>query len=175
MNIFHKFMVWCNRYRLILDRRSNSDYLHRYYLFIKDRKKFPFNFVLHKIVRSDDPIMHDHPWWYVTIILKGGYWEHTCQWNENKTSFVDVRTWRGPGSIIHRKAEEFHWLELDNEKPATTLFFMGPQEKYWGFLADKHSTSKPEWVGVDEYFKSPYWIDYHMKHVKPLIPHGSLQ
>src|SRR5208282_805597 len=33
---------------------------------------------LHHILRSDeDRHLHDHPWPYVTIILKGGYWEVT--------------------------------------------------------------------------------------------------
>ncbi len=35
------------------------------------------------------------------------------------------QTWRGPGSIIKRSAGEYHWLELEEGKSATTLFFMG--------------------------------------------------
>ena len=62
---------------LFRSRQTGEDYLHRYYLFIKDRKWFPFNLTLHKIVKSDDPIFHDHPWPYMTVVLKGGYWEHT--------------------------------------------------------------------------------------------------
>ena len=77
MSLFHKIMNNLGRYRLIPDRRTGLDYMHRYYLFLKDRSWFPLNVTLHKIVRSDDPIMHDHPWPYLTIVLKGGYWEHT--------------------------------------------------------------------------------------------------
>ena len=75
MSLFHTIMNKLNRYRLIPDRKTGADYMHRYYLFSKDRKWFPFNVALHKIVRSDDPIFHDHPWPYMTIILKGGYYE----------------------------------------------------------------------------------------------------
>lgn len=170
MNLLHDAMNMAGRYRLIRDRRSNEDYLHRYYLFLKDRKQFPFNVVLHRIVRSDDPIMHDHPWAYTTIILAGGYWEHTMQWNDDG-SFDDVRTWKGPGSIIHRKAHEYHWLELDNERPATTLFFMGKQTRgEWGFLTGDPKKGMPlEWVEQNEYLESPKWIEYHMKHVEPSV------
>ena len=36
-----------------------------------------------------------------------------------------------------RKSNEFHWLEMDPEVgPATTLFFMGPQVREWGFMVE---------------------------------------
>lgn len=170
MTLFHKTMDFLGRYRLIRDRRSGEDYLHRYYLFLKDRKKFPINFVLHNIVRSDDPIMHDHPWPFMTIILAGGYWEHTPLWNEDRTRFEDIRTWKGPGSVIIHKAEDLHWLELDNEQPAKTLFFMGPQEKAWGFIADKFDPNNANtWVEQNEYLETPFWKEYHMTHVEPSV------
>lgn len=144
MNFLHKLFNKLGRYRLIPDRRTGADYMHRYYLFLKDRHWFPFNLTLHKIVRSDDPVFHDHPWSYVTIILKGGYWEHTPV-VEYDTIVGETVTWRGPGSIIKRNSEELHWLELDsNVGPATTLFFMGPQVREWGFVINNN------WIRHDE-------------------------
>ena len=142
MGLFHKIMNKLGRYRLIPDRKTGADYMHRYYLFLKNRKTFPLNFTLHKIVKSDDPIMHDHPWSFMTIVLKGGYWEHHYDKEGNET-----KTWRGPFSIIKRSSEEYHWLELDNDQPATTLFFMGPRRRDWGFLDDG------EWVNHDAYLQ----------------------
>lgn len=136
MGLFHNLMNKLGRYRLIPDRKSGKDYMHRYYLFLKDRKRFPFNVTLHKIVRSDDPIFHDHPWPYMTIILSGGYYEHTPVFDVDGRQLTEVSRWRGPGSIIRRSANEYHWLELESEKPVTTLFFMGPQQKEWGFMAN---------------------------------------
>ncbi len=134
------------RYRLIPDRRTGEDYMHRYYLFLKDRNKFPFNVTLHKIVKSDDPIMHDHPWPYLTIVIKGGYWEHVPVFNKEGEMFAEISRWRGPGSIIKRSANEFHWLELDERVgPATTIFFMGPQQRDWGFLV------KNKWIQWQKY------------------------
>ena len=65
-----------NRKRVIRDRDSNEPYLVRWYLFLKDRKNFPFNVTLHKVLKSDEPVLHDHPWNWGAIILKGGYYEH---------------------------------------------------------------------------------------------------
>jgi hypothetical protein len=133
------------RYRLIPDRRTGADYMHRYYIFLRDRKWFPFNVTLHKIVKSDDPIFHDHPWGYMTIILRGGYYEHVPVFDSRGQKFAEYSRWRGPGSIIIRNANEYHWLELDEEKPTVSLFFMGRQQRDWGFLKDN------KWIQHEEY------------------------
>lgn len=141
---FHNLMVKLGRYRLIPDRMSKEDYMHRYYLLFKDRVTFPFNLLLHKIVRSDDPVYHDHPWDYTTIVLKGGYWEHTPEIH-HRMVYADKIVWRGPGSIISRKANEYHWLELDDEQPAVTLFIPKKRKREWGFLVDN------KWVAHTDY------------------------
>ncbi len=126
MNIVKSFFK--NRKRVILDRHNTSEYLVRYYLFIKDRKSFPFNITLHKILMSDEPTLHNHPWNWGALIVKGGYWEHT----------PDGKFWRGPGSFRFRKSGDLHYLELakdkdGNELPCWSLFFMGRQTTDWGF------------------------------------------
>ena len=83
-----------DRKRTIYDRTGNIPYLVRYYLLFKDRKNFPFNITLHKILVSDEPTLHDHPWDWGAMIIKGGYWEHT----------EHGKHWRGPGHIRFRNA-----------------------------------------------------------------------
>ena len=54
---------------------------------------------IHHILRSDlgrDP--HDHPWPYVTVILKGGYWEQRF----DNSGEIRSTKWYGPGSILYR-------------------------------------------------------------------------
>ena len=85
---------------------------------------------VHEILRSDegrDP--HDHPWPYVTVILKGGYFE--TRYND-KGEFVS-RKWHGPGSILYRPAGSWHRLDLPNGMVTTTLFITGPKVQSWGF------------------------------------------
>lgn len=167
MKLLHRLMVKFDRYKLIPDRKTNEDYMHRYYLLVKDRTKFPVNLTLHKIVKSDDPILHDHPWPYLTIILKGGYHEHTPLYDENNKIIGEVSRWRGPGSVIFRRAKQFHWLELDkNIGPATTLFFMGPQQRDWGFLLHKKK-EKPVWVQWKDYLNN--YKEYHREYIQPKI------
>jgi hypothetical protein len=103
----------------------------------------------------------------MTIILKGGYWEHTPIFNEANKKIGEFQTWRGPGSIILRKAHEYHWLELDeNVGPATTLFFMGPQQRDWGFLVNR-TKLKTQWIQWENYLAN--YKDYHTKYIEPKI------
>lgn len=128
-NIFHNLMVRLSRYRVINDRQDTEPYLLRYYLFIKDRDYFPFNFFLHKFLKSDPDDLHDHPWPFITIILYGGYWEHT----------IDGRkTWWGAGTFRYASSETFHRVELDPNYPDVwTLFIPGPKQREWGFKTEK--------------------------------------
>lgn len=142
-----------NRKRTITDRTGTVPYLVRYYLFLRERKKFPFNITLHKILKSDEPTLHDHPWSYATLILKGGYWE----WIPNDTG-VPVGVWRGPGHFRIRKPDDLHWLELEQDEhgkeiPCWSLFFMGPKKKEWGFLKDQ------KWIHNETYLAEKYKND----------------
>ena len=129
------------RKRIIKDRIDDEDYLERYYLFLKDIQTFPFNIFLHKFLKSDDEELHDHPWNFTTLILSCGYWEHT----------PEGKTWYGPGSVIRKKATDFHRLELDPAKSlgATTwtLFIPGKRYRKWGFQ------TKDGWVEENKYLE----------------------
>jgi hypothetical protein len=126
-NLFLETLDNCGRKRIIKDRIDDDDYLERYYLFLKDRQTFPFNIFLHKFLKSDDEDFHDHPWNFTTIILSGGYWEHT----------IYGKTWYGPGSIINKQATDLHRLELDPTQNTTwTLFIPGKRYRKWGFKTE---------------------------------------
>ena len=124
------------RKRVIYDRLENEPYLIRYYLFLKDRKWFPFNVFLHKFMKGDPDELHDHPWPYATLILKGGYWEVTPK----------GRHWRGPGSFRLAGPKSLHRVELEPGVHAWTLFMPGPKLREWGFIV------KGKWMQHEKYF-----------------------
>jgi hypothetical protein len=81
-----------------------------------------FNIYLHKITGPDDVILHDHPWWSLSFLLKGELNEHTF----NKTRII-------PRFLpIIRSAKMAHRLELI-QGPAWTIFITGPRIRKWGF------------------------------------------
>lgn len=131
-----KILNKLGRKRIIYDRDGLKTYMERYYLLFKDKlaesesaKALPFNLMLHKICLSDPDDLHDHPWWYATFILKGGYWEITPK----------GKYWRGAGHFRIRPPHSLHRLEVPEDSQGSwSIFLRGPKRKNWGFV--KHGT-----------------------------------
>ncbi len=90
---------------------------------------------VHNIVRSDgDREFHDHPFSFVSFILKGGY-------VETRDEPGLPRAYRR-GSILYRKAETLHRLtlmehdETEVDVPAWTFVVTGPRRREWGFMTE---------------------------------------
>lgn len=104
----------------------DDPYLLRWYLIPRNRL---FNIYLHKFLRDDDDrALHDHPWFWCSILLHGGYVEHTHDWFQGywAPSVRVASPWRA------------HRIELFDDSagrraPAWTLFITGPRIREWGF------------------------------------------
>lgn len=153
MTLTDKFLNWMDRIgrkRIVMDREVNEPYLERYYLFLKDRKKFPFNIFLHHFLKGDPDDVHDHPWNYCTLIVKGGYWEWLPQFNSAGQKIGELSVWRGPGHFRFCFAESYHRIELDPNVDCWTIFMPMKQRREWGFLV------KNKWVHYAQYLKERY-------------------
>jgi len=82
----------------------------------KDPDGFPLIFSFISLLKSDLGDLHDHYWSYITIILKGGYWETT-----EKGTF-----WRKPGYIGFRRHNGRHSLKIPEGRATWTLLLAGP-------------------------------------------------
>lgn len=101
------------------------------------------NIYVHKFIRSDDDrALHDHPWWFVSLILRGGYIEISESPERRMTMLCRsaVTDWRSPfwrRCIAFRPATYRHRvsLPLENgvEQPCLTLIVTGPKRRSWGF------------------------------------------
>jgi hypothetical protein len=145
--MFLNLLKKIGRHRVIMDRVNNEPYLERYYLFLKDRNKFPFNIFLHKFLKSDPDDVHDHPWPYATLILKGGYYEWIPEFNSVGEKIGEKRMWRGPGHFRVCSATSYHRIELCEDVDCWTMFMPGPQKREWGFLV------KNKWIPHGDYLQ----------------------
>jgi hypothetical protein len=84
---------------------------------------------IHQIVRSDKDVHHDHPWDNTSYVLNGEYDEEVLFPASRDTAIFR----RGPGSIVQRKATDAHRLILAPGAVVTTLFYLGPWQRDWGF------------------------------------------
>lgn len=101
-----------------------GDYMRRWYIIPRNEY---LNLYLHEMLRSDEDVMHDHPWDNVSLVIRGGYVEHTPE--------ASYR--RSPGNVISRKATDAHRLELTDGQPSISLFMTGPKLREWGFHCPK--------------------------------------
>jgi hypothetical protein len=91
------------------------------------RNKF-FNIYLHHFLRSDDDrALHDHPWWNVSILLRGSYVEHTIA-----AGGVEHAERYEAGAMKWRLATSAHRVELA-AGACWSLFITGPVIREWGF------------------------------------------
>jgi hypothetical protein len=86
----------------------------------------PFSIRIHHIKRPDDGRdLHDHPFDYRTIILRGWYDECDVFGRSNI---------RSAGDTVAARAQTFHRIAAMPAGGVWTLFIMGPRINRWGFL-----------------------------------------
>lgn len=140
--------------------------------------KLPFGLTLrvHHWDRSDDKrAMHDHSWWFFTLVLKGRYEDWTrgpicskCNGvGKLFTRPVEYHDWtvcdqcegRGfdraiqlmkPGSFQFRPALHTHTVNVQ-KGGCWTILLMGPETRKWGFWVRKRS-GKWKWKKSNKYF-----------------------
>jgi hypothetical protein len=103
---------------------------------------------VHEIMDSDrHRHPHNHPWWYVTIIMDGWYWEDRYAPDGRHLG----GQFHGPGHILFRRANSFHSLTLPggpHGSKVTTLFITGTKSQPWGFVTEEgfvpHMTYKAQ-------------------------------
>lgn len=134
---------------------EENPYLRRWYLIPHNRW---INVYLHQFLRDDDDrALHDHPWWFASLMVRGGYYE----WMECPTpsqcrlSFGDqcVRVRRAP-SIAFRRATHRHRVQLMRDEssqpiPCWTIVITGPRVREWGFWCPKGFVPWRRFLDVD--------------------------
>ena len=82
-----------------------------------------FSIRLHHWMHSDDSrAFHDHPWWFVTFVLKGGYTDVSPKGEERIIA----------PTICYRPAEHAHTVKVF-PGGCWTLVVTGPKVRRWGF------------------------------------------
>lgn len=137
MKWFERLATYLNkkgRRRMI--KRDGEDYLERFYIFSSKR----LGIYLHRFWADDDPMLHDHPWHSISILIHGRYFETIPANRDNPFGQVHTLT-RGPLKPIMfwRRAQDCHWITLPKwQKPGETwsIFVRFNRIRKWGFYKD---------------------------------------
>ena len=133
-----EMQAWARQHMTLhpVDFVIGDNYLLRWWIIPRNGL---YNLYLHEIRKSDDDsAMHDHPWENTSLVISGGYLEHTPEGVFERKA----------GDIVHRKPTDLHRLEVRPGETAITLFATGPKVRDWGFECPKG------WVPWQE-FTSP--------------------
>lgn len=85
-----------------------------------------FSIRLHHWISSDDQRnFHDHAWWYVTFILRGGYLDRS----PGSANYIE------PGQFAFRRATHQHTVYVPPEG-CWSILLTGPEKREWGFWVD---------------------------------------
>lgn len=93
----------------------------------------------HWLSGDDDRALHDHPWNFYGIVLKGSYTDIT----ENGKEHMPF------GKIFYRDAEHKHTVDTNG---CWTLIITGPVIRRWGFWVRNKSKTKDVWFKAKRYF-----------------------
>lgn len=121
----------------ILTPDGSQVYLRRWYL-IRFAKLFSIR--LHHILLPDtDRDPHDHPWPFVSIIVRGGYNEvwspampdpsrRSALWHHYALTHEKVVR-----RISHHRSTDLHQIQRFHRGSTWSLFITGPEKRVWGF------------------------------------------
>jgi hypothetical protein len=113
--------------KLIKEIRSKEGKLHfRRWQLLKTRW---FSIYIHGIYEADqDKHLHNHPWDYKSIVLKGSYIEET------QTGLNNLK----PGTYTSRNGKDYHKIKKLLTNSVYTLFIVTPVKREWGYLVDNY-------------------------------------
>ena len=109
-----------------------------------------FGVYLHKL-GTEDPrdVLHNHPWGFVSFIIKGGYDEFT----PSRIGYAESRRIRFIN--VKRFSNSFHWISNLHRTPTWTLMFVGRRRRVWGYLdRDGTYTDYNKHVFNDQFMKA---------------------
>ena len=130
----------------------------------------------HWMANDDERACHDHPWWFITLPIKGKYtdiserdepctscWGKKAVWNERRTGTIPCPTCspfgRPPSGLktiyqdtklfvpVFRRHKHRHCVNV-HEQGCWTLLLCGPADKEWGFYLNN------VYEGVTKFFKT---------------------
>lgn len=92
----------------------------------------------HWMASDDDRHFHDHPWWFLTVVLLGSYTDCSPEGRDRLKL----------GSVRFRRAHHQHTVEVP-KGGCWTAMVTGPHTRFWGF-----------WVGGKFRKSNRYFLEW---------------
>lgn len=167
-------LKWYHSKVEIKSRDKTRLYLTRYFLFGGTYSRYAL-MLHHMHMPDDDACHHDHPWWFITCVLKGGYIEEVARGFAERvppnTTYMSLdedtpdlkpgdkmfsvgvgpqveTVFNRPGVVWYRPATHAHRIASLPTGSCWTLVLRGQKQRSWGFHADDG------WVWWQDFIRS---------------------
>lgn len=91
-----------------------------------------FGVYLHRFDTPDPrPTLHDHPWAFTSVVLRGGYDE------QRRSRGDEYQPYSTPAHVRHlniKRLGDLHWIDRLHRVPTWTLMLVGRRRRDWGYL-----------------------------------------
>lgn len=115
---------------VLIGPTKEDPYMRRWWVIPRNKH---FNVYLHHMRHDDDDrAAHDHPWWSISLCLKGYILEK--EYHPESKTYTDNHIRKG--NFKYRSSSYAHRLVLP-EGDAWTLFITGSRKRDWGFYCPK--------------------------------------
>lgn len=152
--------------RLTLRRADGQVYLDRWAIG-HDRIG---GIMLHRMTAPDPGVdLHDHPWWFLSVVLWGGYTEERAETRQAPelamlaeampTVSRGVPTRRPWGSARTMRMDECHRIVALDRRTCWTLVVKGPRRRRWGFYLPTGYMPEPQYDAEVRSQRRDLWSD----------------
>jgi len=108
-----------------------------------------FGVYLHRMDGPDSrPTLHDHPWEFASIILRGGYREVYNAEPARSALTDDYRIHRA-GDVNRLHVTDGHYIRELFRVPTWTLMLVGRRQRTWGYWDDESGYRDRSWTPFD--------------------------
>lgn len=118
-------------------------------------QKFDIAVRVHHIATPDvDRHLHDHPWDFISIVLRGWYVEQRPQYTDLFFGWPDDAielthgAFRKEGSIAYRRTTDRHSISSMSEDGVWTLFITFKYQQGWGFFTQEGKVPYREYLAT---------------------------
>jgi hypothetical protein len=146
--------------RLTLRRADGQVYLDRWAVG-HDRVG---GIMLHRMSAPDPGVdLHDHPWWFLSVVLWGGYTEERADTRAApamaQLAEHGVPTRRPWGSARTMRLDECHRVVALDRRTCWTLVVKGPRRRPWGFYLPTGYMPEPQYDAEVRSQRRDLWSD----------------
>jgi hypothetical protein len=111
-----------------------------------------FGIYVHRFDNPDVRTFHDHPWNFISLVLKGGYAEALSQEpiEDNPTQYRTVRA----GRFNIKRATDLHFIASLLRRPTWTVLVVGRRQRVWGYVDETGWTQFDQHPNNDKFHEA---------------------